>query len=98
MCASMRRICLAIVRRPAGQPHRQPGDGESQDVAEIVTGVRDQSDGVGQKPIDRLSHDVGRVERNPDRERGPEVRGRVVVMMPMPVIMMIVVVVVVVSI
>jgi len=48
-------------------------DEQTEDIAEIVSGVGEQGDRVGPEAEDRLVNDEVHVERGADRERGSEV-------------------------
>src|SRR3546814_3552083 len=61
------------------RPVSAPGQREPEHVGQIVPGIGEQRDRIGDEAIARLDRDEAEVERDADRERAIEARGGVAV-------------------
>ena len=53
---------------PLAQIVCPPGQQQAKNIAQVVAGISQQSQGAGQKSISCLHHNIGDVKSNPDRE------------------------------
>jgi hypothetical protein len=81
---SSQTVGVAVAGRTARQPHRQPRDAQAQHVAEIMTGVGYQRQGIGHQSPGDFGDDIDGIKHDPDGER-PSERSRRVMMMALPV-------------
>jgi hypothetical protein len=63
-------------RQSAAERAGDPGQDQAGDIAEIVPGIGDQREGMGEHAIDHLDADEGRVQDDADEEGPAEVRRR----------------------
>ena len=92
-----RRAAQAVAeprrRRAPGQHGGEPGDRQRQNVAEIVAGVGQQRDRMGENAARNFGDDEAGVERDADGERPAEIGGAWRVAMAVTVAMIMIVIV-----
>jgi len=70
-------IGVARRRRAPGQHACNPGNGEPENVGEVVPGVGHQRHGIGEHAVSELDRDEGQVEADADGEGHAEAGGSV---------------------
>src|SRR5574337_161279 len=81
-------IGVAVRWRAFDKRACKPGGAQSEHVAEVVPGVRDQRDRVGMEPKGRLDDYKSEIKRDAETERHAKVAGLAAVRMPMARLML----------